>query len=206
MGYVDGEFLLPFWDDHLFLACLKTDLAQQYADSSYLLVPFVQVLDSPAECVCGPLNLGQIHTCVKKLDQLLKANPKLKIALCVEDKSDLLINAAFVLGCYLVIIEHQEPNDVWSEVSCLDSITDGFHDPNSNPDCDFCLSLLDCWTAIAQARSLGWLDRLDIREYAHYANPLEGDLHIVIPDELVLLQGPVALDDGADFRDDGLRR
>ena len=43
--------------------------------------------------------------------------------------------------------------------------------------------------------------RIDIAEYEHYDDPLNGDLHEVVPGKFVALKGPKDLN-GLDFLDD----
>jgi cell division cycle 14 len=38
---------------------------------------------------------------------------------------------------------------------------------------------------------------IDLEEYAHYDNPLEGDLHWVVPDKLIAFKGPQSMPDSS---------
>jgi hypothetical protein len=51
------------------------------------------------------------------------------------------------------------------------------------------------------ARSLGWMDQIDLEEYAHYDNPLEGDLHWIVPNKLIAFKGPHSLPKGKLYHD-----
>jgi cell division cycle 14 len=75
---------------------------------------------------------------------------------------------------------------------------------------EFDLTLLDCWEALARGKSMGWIDkpatpglwgRIMLEEYDHYEDPLNGDLHIVVPDRFVAFKGPKDLPGGREFRD-----
>jgi cell division cycle 14 len=74
----------------------------------------------------------------------------------------------------------------------------------------FNLTLLDCWSALARGKAMGWIDkpttpgvwgRIILEEYDHYEDPLNGDLHIVVPDRFVAFKGPKDLPGGREFRD-----
>ena len=81
----------------------------------------------------------------------------------------------------------------------------------------FDLTLLDCWRGLARAKTLGWIDSpqndgnvpfgsLDKDEYKHYDNPLNGDLHFVVPGKFIAFRGPVDLPGGEEYLDqDGFR-
>jgi hypothetical protein len=79
---------------------------------------------------------------------------------------------------------------------------------------DFELTLLDCWRALEQGRSLGWIGmpkpapappglwgQIDVDEYEHYDDPMNGDLHIVVPGKFVAFKGPKDLG-GKTYHDD----
>ena len=99
----------------------------------------------------------------------------------------------------------------WLEDDQFEEYRDAtFSDPG------FRLTLADCWRALDKGRLLGWIARptangfcgvLDMLEYANYENPLNGDLHEVVPEKLIAFVGPHDLG-GDSYRDDarGLRR
>ena len=66
---------------------------------------------------------------------------------------------------------------------------------------DFDLSLTDCWRGLVKGMEQGWLKlpsslsdfrwgEIDIDEYEHYDNPLNGDMHEVVPGKLIAFKGP----------------
>jgi hypothetical protein len=78
------------------------------------------------------------------------------------------------------------------------------------------VTLVDCWWALIQARKLGWLDfsagallgappergrPIDMLEYVHYDGKLNGGLHMVIPDKLLVFSCPQDLPDGKSWMD-----
>ncbi len=80
---------------------------------------------------------------------------------------------------------------------------------------DFRLRLVDCWRGIRRAQMKNWIarpsrhnphlwGRIDEGEYNLYENPLNGDLHEVVPGKFVAFTGPRDLD-GRQFRDDSER-
>ena len=65
----------------------------------------------------------------------------------------------------------------------------------------FRLTVLDCWHGLWRAQNLGWTATYDMLEYSHYDNPLEGDLHEVVPGKLIAFKGPRTLSHAGGFED-----
>jgi cell division cycle 14 len=93
-------------------------------------------------------------------------------------------------------------NDVWDSFSTIEPMLEMYRDAQCTP-ADFRLELIDCWRGVERANGKGWVEAVDIEEYDHYNNPLEGDLHIIIPDKLIAFRGPVQLQDGKKYSDVG---
>jgi cell division cycle 14 len=82
-------------------------------------------------------------------------------------------------------------------------------------DPDFNLTLADCWSGFARGKANNWVrlpypkdssepaqyGQFNIEEYEHYDEPLNGDLHEVIPGKFVAFKGPKDLE-GRDYLDD----
>ena len=70
---------------------------------------------------------------------------------------------------------------------------------------NFDLRLEDCWQALSKGVELDWADfssgGFDVQEYNHYDDPRNGDLHVVVPNKLIAMKGPVDLPDGQLWRD-----
>ena len=81
-----------------------------------------------------------------------------------------------------------------------------------------------CWSSLYRATAqCGWLsipscldvssvhaeysDSIDMEEYAHYDNPLNGGFHVVVPGEIIAFECPADLPGGASWADEqGVRR
>jgi hypothetical protein len=88
------------------------------------------------------------------------------------------------------------------------------------------LTVEDCWSALHHVnKHCGWLkldarhclricgrdeemeaDTIDMEEYVHYDNPLNGNLHVLVPDKLLVFNRPAELGDGAMWADAGGER
>ena len=147
---------------------------------------------------------------ISQFDRELSQFPDSRIFYCVEDGKRSLTNAVFLLGCYLILARDMTVDEVedcfsWLGEDQFEEYRDAtFTKPT------FRLSLSDCWRALAKAKALGWVGRpdsdgfcgeVDMEEYAHYDNPLNGDLHEVVPGKLIAFVGPEDLG-GPEYRDD----
>jgi hypothetical protein len=99
-------------------------------------------------------------------------------------------------------------NDVWdpfTPFSTIEPMLEMYRDARSCP-ADFRLEVIDCWRGVERANILGWIDAMDMEEYDHYSNPLEGDggdLHVIISDKLIAFRGSVQLQDPQTYIDVG---
>jgi cell division cycle 14 len=90
----------------------------------------------------------------------------------------------------------------WQCFKELESMMEMFRDAQSSTP-TFRLNIIDCWGGLERANDLGWVEAMDMEEYAHYNNPLEGDMHSIVPDKLIALRGPTQLAEGEEYRDVG---
>ena len=164
----------------------------------------------------GPMNMACVASFVLQLHKELADFPGSRVVYCVEDGRRSLTNAVFLLGSYLILaldasVEDTEDCFSWLGEEQYEEYRDAtFSKPT------FRLALADCWRALHKARRLGWVGMpdadgfcgaLDMREYAHYDDPLNGDMHEVVPGKLIAFVGPLDLG-GEPYRDDeqGRRR
>jgi cell division cycle 14 len=158
----------------------------------------------------GPMNFLSIVNFIQAVDQ--KANnevtPEAIVIVAAASGPRALTNAAFLLGAYMLLMLDMTPAAAAERFSGIDPARfEPYRDASFNPP-DFGLTLHDCWRGIHRAMSHGWLarpsplnplrwGRINAAEYAQYDNPLNGDLHEVVPGELVAFRGPRNLTDVA---------
>ena len=76
-----------------------------------------------------------------------------------------------------------------------------------------CITIQDCWQALAHSQQLGWLDftntnidvdrSIDMQEHLHYDSPANGSLHVLVPGKLLAIDCPRDLEGGAVWSDAG---
>ena len=160
----------------------------------------------------GPMNMACVSQFVILLDAELVHDTFSKIVYCVENGRRALTNAVFLLGAYMILklkapVEEVEDRFSWLDESAVEAFRDAtFTEP------DFALTLQDCWRGLARGVAAGWVDlpqaaggelwgSIDMQAYAHFDEPLNGDLHMVVPGKLLAFRGPRDVG-GAVFSDD----
>ena len=96
-------------------------------------------------------------------------------------------------------------------MSCLEQVlsnnADTYNQTTSKIRIGVNLRLQDCIRALHRAKHIGWVDfthgpnRFDNVEYRQLDNPLNADMHVVVPGKLILMCGPHDLPGGALWRD-----
>ena len=158
----------------------------------------------------GPMNMSCIVDFIWSLDTELSAFPESEIAFCVEDGRRNMTNAVFLLGAYMLLKEGLTPSMVAASFDALDKdLLEGYRDATHSVP-DFRLYLIDCWRGLAKGIQQGWVRHasfpklqwgaINIEEYRYYDNPLNGDLHEVVPGKLVAFKGPINMG-AANYRD-----
>jgi cell division cycle 14 len=147
---------------------------------------------------------------VKSLQFEIENFPNSKILFCVQEGKRELTNAIFLLGSYMILKMNLSALEVSSNFSWADtSLVEPYRDATFVFP-DFRLRLIDCWKGLEKGKSLGWVNwarsgymwgAIDIEQYEHYNNPINGCLHVVVPGKFVAFQGPHDLG-GKDFLDD----
>ena len=93
--------------------------------------------------------------------------------------------------------------DVIAKFDWLDDYMIEYYRDATLLESDFDLTLEDCWRGLSRGASEGWVVRprkdtvlwgmVDVGEYAHFDDPLNADLHVVVPGKFVAFRGPVDL-------------
>jgi cell division cycle 14 len=158
----------------------------------------------------GPMNLACAVKFIDMLDEAMSEFASHKILVCVNEGRRNMTNTCFLLGSYMILKLNLAPEVVASNFAWLESwMMEPFRDA-TYADADFFLTLEDCWRGLWRAKQLRWIDvpddqgicgQYDINEYSHYDDPLNGDLHEVVPGLFVAMKGPKELG-GLEFRDD----
>ena len=82
---------------------------------------------------------------------------------------------------------------------------EGYCDVSPKNHNSFRLSVQDCWGGLLKAKVLRWVDfgpdGFDLEEYSTFDNPLNADLHEIVPGKFVAMRGPISVDGGRRWHD-----
>ena len=201
-----NEDAFPVLQDWLFLSHKSpSNPAEHFSQSCHVFTAEDELTYIPFCDDFGPVNLHQVFRFYELIEEKRNIYAGKNLILVTEEGSRTKTNAVFLLGTYLILSHSMSADAVWDIFSPLALQLEMYRDATFSNDA-FRLSLLDCWSGFVHAIELGWLDQMDLDGYAHYDNPLEGDLHCVVPGKLIAFKGPRALSDGCLYEDkDGLR-
>ena len=153
---------------------------------------------------CDPLDIQSVIQFIQELDNVIyRASQDLsqKIVCCAGSSRRTFTNTSFLLGAYMILKLNLKPSHT---AYCFRGIDpdafESFRDPAS-PHSDFALSVADCWHAIERAKGCGWIGLprpdapfrwglIDVDAYAYYNDPVNADLHEIVPGRLVALRAP----------------
>lgn len=147
-----------------------------------------------------PLKSGDLTASKTWMEKINKFSIALSKRISEEGEGMKVINFSgltheivLLIGCFLILCKRWSPQGVEAKLS---SLIDRCTAPN------FALNnytYKDYWTAIAKVCNLGWIDlakgNIDdqpflVEEFVHYANNVNGDVHIIAPGTLILFRKP----------------
>ncbi|XP_061711047.1 dual specificity protein phosphatase CDC14A-like isoform X5 [Cydia pomonella] len=145
----------------------------------------------------GPLNLGCVYKYCKLLSEKLKLFLN-KQAIVHYTSSDprKAANAAFLMGCYGILLLGLSPKDALKPLTMNGSITYRPFQDATDGDSIFTITLLDCLKAIKKARDLGFFNLKDFNydDYNRLDKIAGGDLNWIVPGKFLAFIGPVDVD------------
>ena len=154
---------------------------------------------------CGPPDLGSVFDFCQALEHRLQSTDKM-LALLASGDGEHCMNIAFLLGAYIVTKQEKDLESTMLFLRPLLS-NQSYYRYASNNKNGVHLRLQDCIGALHRAKHIGWVDYthgpncFDNVEYRQLDNPLNADMHVVVPGKLILMCGPHDLPGGALWRD-----
>ncbi|XP_070933570.1 dual specificity protein phosphatase CDC14B isoform X11 [Macaca nemestrina] len=141
----------------------------------------------------GPLNLAMVYRYCCKINKKLKSITMLRKKIVHFTGSDQRkqANAAFLVGCYMVIYLGRTPEEAYRILIFGETSYIPFRDA-AYGSCNFYITLLDCFHAVKKAMQYGFLNfnSFNLDEYEHYEKAENGDLNWIIPDRFIAFCGP----------------
>ena len=156
----------------------------------------------------GPANLLAIHKFCELVDLQILRNPHRSTAICISEEPGSRCQAAFLLGAYMIMRHELFPEEAMERLApVVDAESASL--PYLETDVEGeSLPLRDCLRALHRCRGRGWIrfadggdDGFDPEEYAYFDNPLNADLHELVPGRLLVSSCPRSLPGGAAWAD-----
>jgi hypothetical protein len=148
-----------------------------------------------------PCNLKQIYLFSEFISNTLLDNASKKVLVCVGSDEEIISRCLLLIGGYLILRGNKTVNDmfimfenmIWRlQHHCRSGTTQYTND----------LTVIDCWRALELAKSFHWINLendevddecIDLEEYLHYDNPLNGSMHVIIPSKIIAFKCPTTL-------------
>ena len=153
----------------------------------------------------GPSNLKRAFDFCRILETQMLVS-KLHIVLTVTAENKIVTRALFLVGAYMIVVLKLDYCAVIDKIKSFDEMMTPFTDilGGSKPS-SFGLHVEDCLKALSRAQHLEWVDfgpgGFDADEYQHLDDPLNADMHEVVPGKLLVMKGPRDLPGGAQWLD-----
>ena len=153
----------------------------------------------------APSMLGHIY----QFSRLILKSSSEFLIMCVPPGRWGITTAAVLLGGYLAVCEHMEPEQLSQEFCALSPLFLAFNDADGEE--NLALTVMDCWSALHRATASGWLDfsdkpsedSMDMEEHLHYDSLANGQIHVVVPNKLLAFACPSDLPEGKLWSDQG---
>jgi len=136
-----------------------------------------------------------VHRYCRELARLLKdkeyANNRI-FHYCASDKIDKMVNGAFLMGCFMIIIAKYSAEKAYKMFKPYHPYFKPYRDA-SRGNCFYNCSLLHCFQGLEYAIKFGWYDfkTFSVKEYEFYEKVENGDLNWIIPNKFMAFMGPL---------------
>jgi cell division cycle 14 len=143
----------------------------------------------------GPLNLAMVHRFSRELARLLRDKDYSSNRIfhyCSSDKADKMVNGAFLMGAFMIIILKMSAEEAFSMFGDYKVLFKHYRDA-SKGDCLYQCTLLQCLQGLEFAIKVQWYNfrTFNVKEYEHYERVENGDLNWIIPGKFMAFMGPI---------------
>jgi hypothetical protein len=165
------------------------------------------VLQENSEADCTSVSLADVFRFISATKRIIQKGKSVDI--CVRGDNRSAADSTFLAGSLMLLDRASNVKDLTNLFSPVSNLLETSDD----------ITTIDYWTALYHIKKLGWLDLkaldegwepsikappvLDILEYLHYDDPLNGDFHFVVPGKLLLFNPPHFAGENIMWRDAG---
>ncbi|EKX46726.1 hypothetical protein GUITHDRAFT_107503 [Guillardia theta CCMP2712] len=184
----------------------------QYDNSRYAIVDLDEFLVYfPFAQDFGPVDASCIIRFCQSLTRILRCHSNKTIILRSPPTAASITNAVLLIGAYEILCQSSSCREAC--LSCRSvpsSLLLPYLDATRTGSC--LLPHKHVLAGLQKAHEQGWLEGMmtnvwELEEYEHYADPLNGDINVIIPHKLLALQSPTdRIPDGQEWTDEGYVR
>ena len=151
----------------------------------------------------GPLNLAYVHIFCSELNSIV-ANSKYKKSKIYHYTSKNYAkraNAAFLMGCYLILFHQKTAEESWKFFKNVEPAFKPFVHATQGQS-DYQCTILECLQGFELGIQLGWYDKdkFDSKTYLEKERVENGDMNWIVPDMFLAFSSPSA----AKYDEDGV--
>lgn len=141
----------------------------------------------------GPLDLAKVHRFWSELDKLVsdKKYSKYKIYHYTSLNKEKQANAAFLMGCFMIIILKLNAEEAWNMFDTYKQDFKPFRDATMGVSTYKCT--IEHWLhGLFYAMKLGWYDydKFNYKEYEYFEKVEHGDMNWIVPGKFLAFSGP----------------
>ena len=105
-------------------------------------------------------------------------------------------NAAFLMGCFMIIYLKKSADDAWKLFAPYHGKFVPYRDATMGT-CSYRCTVQDCLRGFELGMRLNWYNynTFDVQEYQHYEKVENGDLNWIVPGKFVAFSGPLNVTD-----------
>ena len=151
----------------------------------------------------GPMNLASIFQFCRSVEHSMKRSPDTPIALKISSDLRAITNAVFLLGSFMILRLKFSIQSTYSAFESIWPLVLSYRDVSPGKQ-NFDLAVQDCWAGLLRAKDLNWVDcdpNQDLTEYMLLDDPLNADLHEIVPGKLIAMRGPQDIAGGHLWKD-----
>jgi cell division cycle 14 len=184
--------------------CLATG-ACRLSDEEFICIPVEEIIEYLGFADdFGPMNLASIFQFCGCLEVHLKSDSSRELAVVSRADPRSLTNSVFLVGAYLIMCLDFSFDATIAACSDALRLVVPYRDVSPGKQ-NFALHVQDCWGGLLKAKSHQWVDfgpeGFDCDNYSELDNPLNADMHEIIPGKLLAMRGPRDLKGGAAWDD-----
>lgn len=141
----------------------------------------------------GPLNMAKIYRFITELEKLLNSPRAQNIVIYHYTSliSSNRVNAAFIMGCFMISKMGMTAEDVWTRFAGVTPPFVSYRDASYGP-CSYKCTLKHCFRGFEHGIRAGFINlaTFDLKSYEFYEKTQNGDMNWIVPNKILAFATP----------------